>query len=181
MSASSQKEREELRVTLRSGIFAKAPRQAKLLEYICNEYLEGRSEQIKEYNLATEVLGRTVDFDQNRDAIVRVEVHRLRHKLKEYYEGEGAGHTLRIVIDPGHYVPRFVPQEETPSIEPHGDSGSPPSTRAEDRALCPDRRCNSDRAQTGRSFPYLAYCFGRACTYRGSGSYLSEVVETPGA
>jgi hypothetical protein len=124
-SALSEKEREELRVTLRSGIFAKAPRQAKLLEYVCNEYFEGRSEQIKEYNLATEVLGRTADFDQNRDAIVRVEIHRLRHKLKEYYEGEGAGHTLRIVIDPGHYVPRFVPQEETPSIEPHGNSGSP--------------------------------------------------------
>jgi hypothetical protein len=127
MSASSQKEREELRVTLHSGIFAKAPRQAKLLQYICNEYFEGRAEQIKEYNLATEVLGRAADFDQNRDAIVRVEFHRLRHKLKEYYEGEGAGHTLRIVIDPGHYVPRFVPQEQTPSPEPQGDSGTPPA------------------------------------------------------
>ena len=127
MSASSQKEREELRVALRSGIFAKAPRQAKLLEYVCNEYFEGRSDQIKEYNLATEVLGRTADFDQNRDAIVRVEVHRLRHKLKEYYEAEGAGHTFRIVIDPGHYVPRFVPQEEALSLEAHGNSGSPPA------------------------------------------------------
>jgi hypothetical protein len=143
MSASSQKEREELRVTLRSGIFAKAPRQTKLLEYICNEYFEGRSEQIKEYNLATEVLGRTADFDQNRDAIVRVEFHRLRHKLKEYYEAEGAGHTLRIVIDPGHYVPRFVPQEETPSLEPHGDSGSP---RAPGSKIEPS-------AQTGAAVP----------------------------
>jgi hypothetical protein len=112
MSASNQKERDELQAILRSGIFAKAPRQAKLLQYICNEYFGGRSQEIKEYNLATEALGKTADFDQNRDSIVRVEIHRLRHKLKEFYEGEGAGHTLRIVIDPGHYVPRFVAREE---------------------------------------------------------------------
>ena len=112
MSAPNQKEREELRAALSSGIFSKALRQAKLLEHICNEYFEGRSEQIKEYSLATDVLGRAPDFDQNRDAIVRVEFHRLRNKLKQYYETEGAGHELRIVIDSGHYIPRFVPQQQ---------------------------------------------------------------------
>jgi hypothetical protein len=127
MSTPRQKEREELRAALSSGIFAKAPRQSKLLEHICNEYFEGRSEQIKEYNLATDVLGRAADFDQNRDAIVRVEFHRLRQKLKQYYEAEGAGHALRIVIDPGHYVPRFVPQGQTPSSEPQTDSGISPA------------------------------------------------------
>ncbi|MGD0695628.1 MAG: malectin domain-containing carbohydrate-binding protein [Terriglobia bacterium] len=112
MPATTQREKEELESVLRSVIIAKAPRQAKLLEHICNEYLSGRADQIKEYNLAIEALGKAADFDQNRDAIVRVEFHRLRKKLKEYYEGEGAGHALRIVIDRGHYVPRFVPREE---------------------------------------------------------------------
>jgi hypothetical protein len=102
---------------LSSGIFAKAPRQAKLLQYVCDEYFEGRADQIKEYRLATEVLGRAADFDQDRDAIVRVEVHRLRKKLKEYYEGEGTQHPLHITIDPGHYVPRFVAREETVGIQ----------------------------------------------------------------
>jgi len=117
-------ERGELENVLSSGIFAKAPGQAKLLKYICDEYFLGRADRIKEYNLATEALGRAADFDQNRDAIVRVEVHRLRRKLKEYYEGEGAGHALRIVIDPGHYAPRFVPRDEMPSTELEADSGT---------------------------------------------------------
>jgi len=117
-------ERGELENVLSSGIFAKAPGQAKLLKYICDEYFLGRADRIKEYNLATEALGRAADFDQNRDAIVRVEVHRLRRKLKEYYEGEGAGHALRIVIDPGHYAPRFVPRDEMPSAELEADSGT---------------------------------------------------------
>lgn len=115
MAVSNHQERNELERALTSGIFAKAPRQAKLLKYICEQYFEGRTDHIKEYTLATEVLGRPADFDQNRDAIVRVEAHRLRKKLKEYYEGEGAVHSLQIVIDPGQYVPRFVPREKSPS------------------------------------------------------------------
>ena len=126
-SASCEREKEELRAALNSSIFAKAPRQAKLLEYICHEYFEGRSDQIKEYNLATNVMGKAPDFDQNRDAIVRVEFHRLRNKLKQYYETEGAGHALRIVIDHGRYVPRFVYNEQTTSSEPQVELGNPPT------------------------------------------------------
>lgn len=122
---SNHQERDELEDVLGSGIFAKAPRQAELLKYICDEYFRGRADQIKEYTLATEGLGRTADFDQSRDAIVRVELHRLRKKLKEYYEGEGAGHSLRIVIDPGQYVPRFVPRGKTDSLAPDASSEAP--------------------------------------------------------
>ena len=134
--APNSQERLELDKVLSSGILAKAPRQAKLLQYVCDEYFAGRADQIKEYRLATEVLGRSVDFDQDRDAIVRVEFHRLRHKLKQYYESEGAGHALRIVIDPGHYVPRFVTQERTPDfasslqkgLREGGNNSGPPPT-----------------------------------------------------
>lgn len=116
MADSSQREKGELERVLASGIFAKAPRQEKLLRYICEGYFHGRTDQIKEYTLATEVLGKAADFDQNRDAIVRVEVHRLRKKLKEYYEGEGAGNALEILIDSGQYVPRFVTREKTSAL-----------------------------------------------------------------
>ncbi len=131
MAASTQQERNELEEVLGSGILAKAPRQAKLLKYICEEYFQGRTDQIKEYTLATEVLERGAEFDQNRDAIVRVEVHRLRKKLKEYYEGEGAGHSLEIVIDSGQYVPRFVTRGKTPSLEAEANSETahPPAGR----------------------------------------------------
>ncbi|HME00410.1 MAG TPA: malectin domain-containing carbohydrate-binding protein [Terriglobia bacterium] len=124
-SGINQLERDELESILHSGIFSKAPRQAKLLEHICNEYFSGRASQIKEYNLAIEALGKSADFDQNRDAIVRVEIHRLRTKLREYYEGRGQGRPLRIVIDPGQYVPRFVPREETPSLRPDASAETP--------------------------------------------------------
>jgi len=56
-----------------------------------------------------EALGRPAHFDQKRDSIVRVEAHRLRKRLREYYDADGADHLIRIDIPPGQYAPRFLP------------------------------------------------------------------------
>ena len=109
-----EKERLELEAVLASGVLGKAPGQAKLLAYVCDEYFNGRADQLKEYTLATEVLGRPGDFDQTRDAIVRVEIFRLRKKLRDFYASAGAGHPLHIFIQPGQYAPRFVPRDQSP-------------------------------------------------------------------
>lgn len=95
---------------LDSGIFNRAPNLAHVLTYVCSQYFEGAAEQIKEYNIAVEALRRPPGFDQKRDSIVRVEAHRLRKRLREYYEAEGASHLVRIDIPPGQYVPHFVRQ-----------------------------------------------------------------------
>ncbi len=39
-----------------------------------------------------------------------MEAHRLRKRLREYYEAEGADHRVRIDIPPGQYAPHFVRQ-----------------------------------------------------------------------
>jgi hypothetical protein len=103
-------EKNELQSVLASGIFNRAPNLAHVLTYVCSQYFEGAAEQIKEYNIAVEALGRPAGFDQKRDSIVRVEAHRLRKRLREYYETEGAGHTVRIDIPSGQYAPQFVRQ-----------------------------------------------------------------------
>ena len=100
----------ELEAVIASGIFAKAPSLALLLDYVCTKYFEGNACQVKEYNIAVEALGRPASFDPRQDSIVRVEAFRLRKRLKQYYEEEGARHSLRIVIPSGQYVPQFVEQ-----------------------------------------------------------------------
>ncbi len=106
--------RAELEGVIASGVFAKAPSLALLLDYVCTKYFEGNASQIKEYNIAVEALGRPASFDPRQDSIVRVEAFRLRKRLKQYYEEEGANHPLRIVIPPGQYVPQFVEQVPAP-------------------------------------------------------------------
>jgi hypothetical protein len=106
------KEKLELETILKSGIFNRAPNLAELLTYICRKYFDGAAEEIKEYNIAIEAFGRPPEFDQKKDSIVRVEAHRLRKRLKEYYSGDGAAHSVRIEIPPGQYTPKFITASE---------------------------------------------------------------------
>jgi hypothetical protein len=113
----------ELEIILSSPAFSRSQRMAGLLRYLCSKYFAGESEQVKEYNIAVEVFGRPDTFDPVDDAIARVEVHRLRKKLREYYEREGSSHDIRLVIPTGSYAPAFVPAEKqiaatTPLAEP---------------------------------------------------------------
>jgi len=63
---------------------------------------EHQGESISEYAIATEALGRTPDFDPKLDSTVRVQVARLRTKLKEFYEADGA-FPLRLSLPLGRH------------------------------------------------------------------------------
>lgn len=101
-------ERAALQAALDSRVLRARPRLASLLQYICERHFDGETESLKEYSIATEVFRRPESFDQATDSIVRVEVFRLRKRLREFYEGEGADQPIEIVIAPGHYRPQFV-------------------------------------------------------------------------
>ena len=62
-----------------------------------------------------EALGRPADFDPSKNSSVRVEAHRLRGKLRAYYETEGANHVVKIVLEEGHYGLQFVRHGEVPT------------------------------------------------------------------
>ncbi|MGB8028458.1 MAG: malectin domain-containing carbohydrate-binding protein [Terracidiphilus sp.] len=100
-------QRAELKTVLESKGFARAPTLANLLSYLCEKLFAGEANQIKEYSIAVEAFRRSASFDQDSDSIVRVEANRLRRRLVEYYQGEGAANRLRITIPVGQYVPRF--------------------------------------------------------------------------
>jgi hypothetical protein len=104
----SEIERAELETVLASVIFSRSPNLAKMLRYIGLKYLEGQQDSIKEYNIGVEALERPPDYDPKKDSIVRVEAVRLRQKLKQYYENEGADHPVVISLQAGQYVPQFL-------------------------------------------------------------------------
>ncbi|MDQ2946319.1 MAG: malectin [Acidobacteriota bacterium] len=134
----SQRERDELQVVLASKTLTRSPSVLRLAEYISRKYLAGEADTIKEYTIAVEALGKSADFDPKRDSIVRVEAHRLRKKLVHYYLTEGAEHSVRVVLDPGQYIPRFelkpapeFPVEVNPEVQPSVlvEHARPPLTR----------------------------------------------------
>jgi len=52
----------------------------KLLRYLAKHVLDHPGLPIKEYQIATEVFGRSADFDPQLDSMVRVQAGRLRVK-----------------------------------------------------------------------------------------------------
>jgi hypothetical protein len=111
-SLAFREERAELQRILGSGIFDRSPNLYRILLFICEKYFEQKAHEIKEYSVAVEALGRPADFDQKKDSIVRVEAHRLRKRLDDYYDGPGASHEVHIDLPAGGYVPRFRKQDE---------------------------------------------------------------------
>src|SRR5215813_1901915 len=109
LSPTFEKEREALDRLLASGALARSPNLEKILVYLCHKHFAGESQGIKEFHIATEVLGRSADFDPKRDSIVRVEMHRLRRRLREHYEAHSG--ELPIRIPEKSYIPDFAPFE----------------------------------------------------------------------
>ena len=79
----------------------------KLLRYLASHALDFPGEPLKEYKIATEVFGRSSDFDPQLDSIIRVQAGRLRSKLSKYYETEGANDPIVVELPKGSYVLSF--------------------------------------------------------------------------
>lgn len=102
-----ENERRELQVAI--AAFSNSSRSTRLLTYLGDKYFRGEADKLHEYDIATEVFGRSKStFNAGEDAIVRVETHRLRKKLKEYYNGEGKNHPIQVSLPPGSYIPAFT-------------------------------------------------------------------------
>jgi hypothetical protein len=104
-----EEERAEVRTVLSSTLFCRAPTLSRILGYICEQYFEGNAGAIKEYNIAVDALGRGANFHPGDDSIVRVEASRLRRRLRQYYETDGASHPLQIKLSGVGYTPQFIP------------------------------------------------------------------------
>ena len=105
-SRPSQKFDELLRQVLKSDTFRTAPVMQNLLLYLW----EHQGQSISEYAIATGALGRPPAFDPKSDSTVRVQVARLRAKLKEFYEAVGESFPLRLTLPLGGHELRWTYQ-----------------------------------------------------------------------
>ena len=98
----------QIQRVLQSVAFRNAATLQQLLQFLASRALEhSQQEPLKEYTIGVEAFGRTQDFDPKTDTIVRVQIHRLRQKLKEYYDSDGSRDPILIEIPKGHYLPHF--------------------------------------------------------------------------
>jgi hypothetical protein len=98
----------------RSHVLHGSESLCRLLHYLGDHALHHPGEHLKEYQIATEIFGRPADFNPQSDSTVRVQVGRLRSKLAEYYNVEGAEDPILVDLPKGSYAISFHHREATP-------------------------------------------------------------------
>jgi hypothetical protein len=94
-----------------SHTLRKAESLCKLLRYLADHALAQPGVPLKEYQIATEVFGRSDDFDPQSDSAIRVQAGRLRLKLHDYYTHEGLADTIVVEMPNGTYALNFHHRE----------------------------------------------------------------------
>jgi hypothetical protein len=120
----------------------------KLLRYLAEHSLDHPGVALKEYQIATEVLGRSGGFDPQSDSTVRVQAGRLRMKLEEYYSHEGPDDAVVVELPKGSYTLTF-----------HGRTPSAALTEVPPRGEGVERRTTAQPSNRGWAIAVVALSF----------------------
>jgi tetratricopeptide (TPR) repeat protein len=126
---------QQLERILGHTLFRGSQRLSLFLRFAVVNTIAGLSEQLKESVMGAEVFGRGPTYNPQTDPIVRIMAGRLRSKLMEYYQSDGAGDSLIIEIPRGGYTARFSwrkqPMAVTGAIVPeYSPTARPPRSHA---------------------------------------------------
>ncbi len=120
----AEEKRNALEQLFQSRVLRRCDQLKKMLRFVCDAEIEGRAGELNEYLIGVEALGRPASYSPTEDSIVRTRAYELRNKLARYYASEAPDAAVRIEIERGAYIPRFIRQFElttqaaAPSIPP---------------------------------------------------------------
>ena len=107
----------ELSRILASPQFTRTSRSKRFLEYIVNETLCGRGDDLKGYTIAIDVFDKSINFDSSQNTVVRVQALQVRRRLKLYYAEKTGPTGVHISLPKGRYKPTFLIQASGPILE----------------------------------------------------------------
>src|ERR1700733_11531123 len=82
-----------------------------LLSYLVDASLAGTADELKEYTVAIDALGKPASYDPRQESAVRMQVGRLRQKLTEYYRTEGIDDPVVVDLPKGGFTVVFEPRK----------------------------------------------------------------------
>jgi hypothetical protein len=103
--------REAVQRILASRLFAEAPGQHKLLNYLAEKSFAGTADELKEYSIGTDLFAKPESYSPQSDPSVRMQTSRLRSRLDEYYRTEGADSEVIIRLPKGSFTLVFQPRQ----------------------------------------------------------------------
>jgi len=195
-SLATEECQEQVQRILKSATFRNSTTLQQLLQFLTTRAFAPGADAMKEYTIGVEAFGRSSDFDPKSDTIVRVQIHRLRQKLAEYYASDGGRDAILVEIPKGHYVPTFEPATGTNTQSAHAslpaleveDSVAPPTAGQSDRV---DKASETRAVRNGKWFlgrnmivaatVILGFAAGYIVRDRLQGSRIAGAERTVGA
>jgi hypothetical protein len=103
---------------LHSDTFRNSDVLRRLLRFLADKSISGEADQLKEYIIGIDALGKPSSYDPRQDSVVRIQVGRLRQKLAEYYRTEGKDDPLIVDLPKGRFKLHCEPRPEPEVVEP---------------------------------------------------------------
>jgi hypothetical protein len=75
----------------------------RLLKFLAEKSVSGEADELKEYVVAIDGLGKPASYDPRHSSAVRILVGRLRQKLADYYRTEGLDDPIVIDVPKGRF------------------------------------------------------------------------------
>ncbi len=132
MECNPQQARSALEAVLASDTLARSEQLRSFLRYVGEKTLSGEGNEINEYSVAVEALGKGSEFSPAEDSSVRTRAYELRQKLQKYYEKECPEAPIRVELPKGSYTPRFVTRD---AALPAKANGALPASLPRDRTI----------------------------------------------
>jgi hypothetical protein len=102
--------RQQVQRVLDSKLFHSSPALRRLLAYLAEKTLAGEADELKEYTVGLEALGKPETYDPRQDSSVRFQTSKLRQRLAEYYQVEGGNDPVVVDYPRGRFKLVFSPR-----------------------------------------------------------------------
>lgn len=121
--------REQVNRILASDTFRNSESVRRLFRFVADKTFAGEADQLKEYSIGVDALGKPPTYDPRQDAGVRLVASRLRVKLDEYYRKEGSADPLIIKMPRGRFKITWEPHAPSDFPATRTSTGSPEQPR----------------------------------------------------
>jgi hypothetical protein len=99
----------------------------RLLTFLSEKAIAGEADNLKEYVVAIDGLGKSSTYDPQHNSAVRIQMGRLRQRLAEYYRSEGKNDPMIVDLPKGRFRLTFQQRSDTATFGQEGTPSSAPS------------------------------------------------------
>jgi hypothetical protein len=133
----------------------------RLLTFLSEKSIAGEADNLKEYVVAIDGLGKSSTYDPQHNSAVRIQMGRLRQRLAEYYRSEGKNDPMIVDLPKGRFRLTFEQRSIAPTFAGEtSPSPTPPAPPIKIPDSAPSRTTGLSSSRLGAGLLAAALLLG---------------------